>query len=123
MDLSWADTSLPDIKTLVKQLLHIDPSHRGTITAAMLELQKVLDTVIRVAESPQPTLSITPCSLSPGWLDTVNAQSSLLEALLCLIGCPLPADREDLRVHHADLNEPRLRAWYQYAADTITKFF
>ncbi|CUI15040.1 serine-threonine protein kinase, putative, partial [Bodo saltans] len=121
MGLPWADSSIPIVKTLVKQLLHADSRHRGTLVEIIPELQNLLDTVIKVAEPPQPTLSMGLCSLAPGWLDAVDPQPSLLDALLCLIGCPLPVDRTDLAAHHADLNSPKLAAWYHYAADTITK--
>ncbi|CUG18428.1 Hypothetical protein, putative [Bodo saltans] len=68
-------------------------------------------------------LSVGPCSLPPGWLDAVDERPSLLDALLCLVGCPLPVNRGDLINYHADLNERALRDWYQHAADTVTRAF
>ncbi|CUG18802.1 Hypothetical protein, putative [Bodo saltans] len=100
---------------LLEQLMHADTRHRATMKVTIQRMQQLLDAALKGAESkPQPTLSVGSCSLPPGWLDSVDQQSSLLDAVLCLVGCPLPVDRIDLHKYHTDLSEPVLRSWYQH---------
>ncbi|CUG86414.1 receptor-type protein kinase, putative [Bodo saltans] len=75
-----------------------------------------------VVAADRVTVAVPLAGGSDPWLDDVDCQPSLLDALLCLLECPLPVIRQDLKGHRANLNERTIRAWYKYTADAITLF-
>ncbi|CUG89038.1 tyrosine kinase, putative [Bodo saltans] len=118
LDMSDVTLSGPTagVLALTRQLLHRDPWRRGTLDTAMQRMQELLDAAANATDQqPPPVLSVGLCPWTPGWLDTVDPQPSLLEALLCLIRCTVLSD------HRTEWRESRkLMAWYQRTANATT---
>ncbi|CUE70758.1 Hypothetical protein, putative [Bodo saltans] len=106
---------------LLLKLLHVDPRRRGALEAAKQRMQELLATlVIALQSQPPPLLSAGFCPWTPGWLDTVDPQPSLLEALMCLIKSSLPVVWSHLSDQRAQLDARTLLAWYQRTANATT---
>ncbi|CUI14180.1 ankyrin repeat protein, putative, partial [Bodo saltans] len=116
---SWPPFCAEAIPLLSKKLMSRHITDRGNIQDAITILQQTISELEAPKVDAAQLLSSV-SNLNPGWLQSVDAQPTLQDALLYLLGVEAPRNRPDLVKHAQSLaRTSTIRSWLDDATDMV----